>query len=179
MLGYRRPMARPLDPDTRRGEILDCAFQLFARVGFRDVTMRDVAREIGASTGAVYHWFASKEALWTAVVERQSLRLITEAVAALPKGSAAARLGALADWVDLRETDLQAVLRVALDYQHQSEAGRELLSDTVRGLRTAVAVQIPQPPMEATRTLTLIFGALAMRTLDPSSPRMRTLLGSA
>ncbi len=169
-------MARPLDPEVRRGEILDCAFNLFARVGFRDVTMRDVAREIGASTGALYHWFAGKEALWTAVVERQSYRLITEAVAALPEGPAEERLDALCTWVDLRETDLQAVLRVALDYQNQSEAGRELLASTVRGLRSAVADQIPLTPSDATRALTLIFGALAMRTLDPDSPRMRALM---
>lgn len=169
-------MARPLDAETRRGEILDCAFGLFARVGFRDLTMRDIARELKATTGALYHWFESKEQLWTAVVERQAMRLVVEAVAALPPGSPEDRLRALADWVDLRETDLQAVLRVALDYQHQDPAGREILAAAVRGLRQAVAEQIPLPPAPATRVLTLIFGALAMRPLDPTAPPMRTLL---
>lgn len=172
-------MARPLDPETRRGEILDQAFRLFARDGFRSLTMRDVARELNATTGTLYHWFSGKDELWSAVVQRQSLLLISEAVATLPAGSPDARLGALADWVDRRDGDLQAVLRVALDYQGQSEAGRETLRGAVQALRAATAEQIPQSDPEAVRTLTLIFGALAMRALDPAAPRMRALLGVA
>ena len=104
------------------------------------------------------------------------MRLVVEAVAALPPGSPDDRLRALANWVDLRQTDLQAVLRVALDYQHQDAAGREILAAAVRGLREAVAEQIPLAPAAATRVLTLIFGALAMRPLDPTAPSMRELL---
>ena len=167
---------RPLDPEVRRGEILDQAFALFARDGLRTLTMRDVARELKASTGTLYHWFSGKDELWSAVVERQAARLITEAVSALPPGDPEERLGALADWIDRRDGDLQAVLRVALDYQGQSDAGRETLARAVAGLRDAVADQIPQSPDAAVRTLTLIFGAIAMRALDPGSPRMRTIL---
>ncbi len=170
-------MARPLDPVARRGEILDQAFALFARLGFRSLTMRDVARELNASTGTIYHWFSGKEALWSAVVERQAMRLITEAVAALPAGSPEARLVALADWVDHREVDLQGVFRVAMDSGGQGEETRATLTAAVRTLQAAVAEQIPQPAPEASRTLTLIFGALAMRSLDPEAPRMRALLG--
>ncbi len=169
-------MARALDPATRRGEILDQAFALFARVGFRALTMRDVARELNASTGTLYHWFSGKEELWTAVVERQSLRLVNEASGALPDGGPEARLVALADWVTLREVDLQAVLRVALEYQGQHPDGREVLARAVRGLRAAVEAQIPQPPAAAARTLTLLFGVLATRALDPTGPDLRAML---
>lgn len=169
-------MARPLDADVRRAEILDQAFALFARDGFRSLTMRDVAKALGASTGTLYHWFTGKEQLWSAVVERQSMRLVVEAVEALPVAGPAERLLALGDWVDRREVDLQAVLRVALDYQGQSEEGRVTLARAVQTLRQAVAAQIPLAEPDATRTLTLIFGALAMRALDPSAPRMRELL---
>jgi AcrR family transcriptional regulator len=47
--------------DERRQEIIDAAFRCFARKGFHSTTMRDIYAEAGLSSGAVYHYFRSKE----------------------------------------------------------------------------------------------------------------------
>jgi AcrR family transcriptional regulator len=44
-----------------RGRILEAALALFAEGGYEATTMRDVARESGASLGLAYRYFASKE----------------------------------------------------------------------------------------------------------------------
>jgi len=54
---------RALTPKARRtrGRILEAALALFAERGYEATTMRDVAREAGASLGLAYRYFASKE----------------------------------------------------------------------------------------------------------------------
>jgi AcrR family transcriptional regulator len=54
---------RVLTPKARRtrGRILEAALELFADRGYEATTMRDVAREAGASLGLAYRYFASKE----------------------------------------------------------------------------------------------------------------------
>jgi len=47
--------------EVRREEILDAAIACFARNGFHQTTMVDIAREAGISPGLIYRYFASKE----------------------------------------------------------------------------------------------------------------------
>ena len=49
--------------DARRRQIIDAAYQCFARKGFHQTTMRDIYQETGLSAGAIYHYFDSKEAI--------------------------------------------------------------------------------------------------------------------
>lgn len=56
--------------DARTDDILAAAVSLFASRGIEKTTMADVAAEAGISTGAVYRYFPGKEALLTAVFER-------------------------------------------------------------------------------------------------------------
>jgi AcrR family transcriptional regulator len=55
------PRARPQD---RFETLRQAALRVFARTGLRRARMADVAREAGLSTGALYTYFASKEALF-------------------------------------------------------------------------------------------------------------------
>lgn len=50
-------------PGGRREEILAVATRLFNRFSFAAVTLNAIAREIGVTTGALYHHFSSKEEL--------------------------------------------------------------------------------------------------------------------
>jgi AcrR family transcriptional regulator len=57
-----------------RALILRCAAEVFAKCGYLDTSMKDVADRIGMTKGAVYFHFPDKEALATAVVEELYLR---------------------------------------------------------------------------------------------------------
>jgi AcrR family transcriptional regulator len=71
-------MARtPKVVEDRRGQILDAALRVFAQKGFARATNKDIAREAGITAGLIYHYFASKEALFWAIVDSRSpLRLL-------------------------------------------------------------------------------------------------------
>lgn len=78
-----------LKPDTqraRREAILDAAERCFARSGFHRCTMHDICKEAGISPGALYVYFASKEALIAGLAERDRAEFQNRfaAVAAAP-----------------------------------------------------------------------------------------------
>jgi AcrR family transcriptional regulator len=57
--------------EARRNEILDAALVSFARDGFVEATIEDIAREAGVSHGAIYRYFPSKDDIVEAVARRQ------------------------------------------------------------------------------------------------------------
>ncbi len=67
----------PKGAEDRREQILDAALRVFAKKGFTKATNKDIAREAGITTGLIYHYFESKEALLKAIFdERSPLQLI-------------------------------------------------------------------------------------------------------
>jgi AcrR family transcriptional regulator len=55
---------------SRRDEFVDAGQQLIASKGFEQFSIEDVLAAVGASKGAFYHYFDSKQALLEAVVDR-------------------------------------------------------------------------------------------------------------
>ncbi len=51
-------------------ELLDASAEIFARDGYSGVSLRQLQRELGVSYTLFHHYFASKEALWQAIVDR-------------------------------------------------------------------------------------------------------------
>lgn len=80
------PKLRPDTQRARREAILDAAERCFARSGFHRCTMHDICKEAGISPGALYVYFASKEALIAGLAERDRAEFQSRfaAVAAAP-----------------------------------------------------------------------------------------------
>ncbi len=53
--------------DERRRAILEAALRCFSAAGFSATTLEEIRRRSGASTGSIYHHFASKEQIAAAV----------------------------------------------------------------------------------------------------------------
>ena len=70
ILGERMPKLSDAQQEERRARILDAAERCFARSGFHRTTMQDICKEAGVSPGALYIWFASKEALIAGISSR-------------------------------------------------------------------------------------------------------------
>ena len=68
-------MARTLDLEAhslRREAFTDAAQRLIQTRGYEQLSLQDVIDEVGASKGAFYHYFSSKETLLEAVIERMT-----------------------------------------------------------------------------------------------------------
>lgn len=57
-----------MDPHERRRQILDRSAHLFASKGIATTTIREIADEVGVYSGALYHYFPSKEAIVTELI---------------------------------------------------------------------------------------------------------------
>lgn len=62
-------MPKIVDQEQYRKQLLRKAFDLLAEKGYAHVTTRQLAKELGISTGAMYHYFPSKKALFEQLVE--------------------------------------------------------------------------------------------------------------
>ena len=96
----------PAHRPSRRNDIIDAAIRQFARKGFVDAAISDVAEEADVVVTAVYYHFSGKEELFSAAVNRV-FQSISEVVAAErgddePGSQAAldAVIDAVWNWID-------------------------------------------------------------------------------
>jgi AcrR family transcriptional regulator len=62
--------------EDRREQIITAALEVFARKGYTQASNKDIARQAGITSGLIYHYFESKDALLKAIFEtRTPLRL--------------------------------------------------------------------------------------------------------
>jgi AcrR family transcriptional regulator len=58
---------------ARRNEILDVAQRLIYTTGYEQMSIQDILGELHISKGAFYHYFASKQAMLEALIERMQV----------------------------------------------------------------------------------------------------------
>lgn len=67
---------RPTSPalgaryDRRRGEVVDEAARVFARHGYAETSVQQLAAELKIAAGGIYHYFESKQGLLVAICEQ-------------------------------------------------------------------------------------------------------------
>jgi AcrR family transcriptional regulator len=87
--GMMEEQARSLRDEQKliaRRRLLDAAARVFARRGYHGATVEQIARESGATTGALYSNFAGKEDLFLALLEAKMAAHIEEYAELLRSG---------------------------------------------------------------------------------------------
>ncbi len=79
----RSPARRQSGSGDKRAAILGAATRVFARRGFFNAQVADVAREAGVAAGTVYLYFRSKDDLLTSIFEESMTRALHETERAL------------------------------------------------------------------------------------------------
>ena len=78
----------PTPAGGRRGQILDTAERLFARRGYRETSLGDVAEELGVKRQAVYYYFGSKQDVLYELIDRAGSALSGAAESSLDSDAA-------------------------------------------------------------------------------------------
>jgi AcrR family transcriptional regulator len=65
-------MAERLKGDERRRMIVEAALELFSRKGFRGTTTKEIAAAAGCSEATIFKYFATKDALYSAILEAKT-----------------------------------------------------------------------------------------------------------
>ncbi|MGH2875987.1 MAG: TetR/AcrR family transcriptional regulator, partial [Solirubrobacteraceae bacterium] len=89
--------ARPTRPalreryDRRREEVIQQAARTFARRGYDQTAMQELAASMGLATGALYHYFGGKEQLLRAICDQLMEPLLERAAELVSDGRPAER----------------------------------------------------------------------------------------
>jgi len=193
------PAKMPAHRPSRRQEIIDAAIKVFARSGFAETSIQDVAEEAGVVPTAVYYHFAGKDQLFDVALQSVIAELDEVVEQARPAGDQSNALpliiAAVWEWIESRPeharilythlpgaTKQAQLLRVQFEDQHieqafvyarQTPAGeRRLRSTTAMEASTRLAVRTLIGLLIAIHPMRLEGGPLSRR-----SPRaLRTAL---
>ena len=165
-----RPMAR-MSPEDRRSAIVDAALTVARRKGLASVTVRDVAHEMGTSSGLIHHYFETMDDVLAAAFERVAGEELAETEAILAEaGSPVAVLAGFLDsyapvgedwsfqlWLDAwAEAARRPALRQASSRLNLRWAG--LLEGAIRDGVQAGTFQCTDPTGAAWRILSVVDG---------------------
>lgn len=138
-------MPKVVDHDQYRKELLSKCFDLFAEKGYAAITMRQIAQELGVSTGTLYHYFPSKDALFEQLLEENTDRDILQISAELEHvNSLSDRLEAAFTFLEKNQDYFFKQTLIFLDYwQQQQREGKES-SDALKRLCERVSQSIAE-----------------------------------
>ncbi len=160
-------MPKIVDRDAYRAELASKATDVFRRHGYAGIGMRQIARELGLSKSALYHYFPSKVALFAACTEHAvgiDLDIAHKAVEEARKDGRDA-LTAMASALEPSfRSDVSLVLEYARDLTPDEVARDNSLQRANDRYLQIVAGQTGRD--DAKPVLCLLLGAMLLRVLD-------------
>jgi TetR/AcrR family transcriptional regulator, mexJK operon transcriptional repressor len=174
----------------RRELILDIAQQSFLEQGYDRTTMSGIAESMGGSKGTLWSYFDSKEALFTAVIDRAAAHFRTDLTGALdPQGKPEIGLRRFAENFIQKITSAEAIAlhRIVVGesprfpelgrifYARAPEVTRELLAGYMANQMEAGALRKEDPMKAAGMFLSLCDGGHHKRVLWGVEPYSDTV----
>ncbi len=170
--------------DFRRDQVIDVARRLFGEHGTTEVSMDEIASEAGVARSTVYVYFANRDELLRACLQRMHAQL-TDGIAEtwMQEAEPSLRLERLIEQLLARVDDSPTFFRLALVTQGTPARGAEAVGDELALISLSIARLIRDlvvegvergvfRPMDPDRATTLIgqqvYGAMAVRAEDPA-----------
>jgi AcrR family transcriptional regulator len=150
----------------RRRQILDAAVKVFARRGFTQCRVADIADEAGVAYGLLYHYFRSKdEVLDTLFLERWSVMVDVIAEADAREGATAReKLETVAGFIiDSYRHDPEMMKVIIVEVTRAANSfGRTHIAEIQRAFQAiAGIIEKGQASGEMRSVVTPVFGAMA------------------
>jgi AcrR family transcriptional regulator len=152
----------PKPATDTRSEILRVALDLFTTNGFEGTSIRDIARAVGHTQSSLYHYFASKDAIATALMGQRGQELddLLAWIQAQPPSDHLARDAALR-WLDQATPEQLQGMRFAHANQPFMRKFAEQNGDFRTGFDDIVRALLPSDAgMPEQIRLRMAFGAL-------------------
>lgn len=162
-------MSKTADHCAQRQAILSHCYVLFSTEGYAGVTLRRIAKELGISTGAIYHYFDSKEDIFTQTITHVAAQELEAAVAEVQSsGARAERLQSLTRFLVQHDERLRRLLVLILDASRQDPtlAHSDILEVALNTYVDAIVANIPEiAPDDAAFAVDMLLGVIARRLL--------------
>lgn len=148
-----------------RERILTAALGVFAEKGYHRAVVDDIVRASGTSKGAVYHHFATKEAVFLALVDDFAARLATRVAATIAdrhgalakvEGALVAALSTFADDQQLARLILLEAVSLGPVYESKRAEVHDRFAALIQGYLDEAVADGSIPPVD-TRIATLVW----------------------
>lgn len=140
-------MPKIVDHAQYRHQLLSQSFALFAKKGYAALTMRQIANELGVSTGTLYHYFPSKEALFEQLLDELDQHSVNQALAAIESATTLKeRIEIAFDLIAQNEDLYMQQTLILIEFYQQKGRGEAAQSEALRRIwervRDAVGLTI-------------------------------------
>lgn len=165
-------MPKIVNHDERREELLDPCLSLFASKGFHAISMREIARHLGVTTGTLYHYFDGKLALFEQMVDRVIKSDVQAALVEVPADQSwPVKLLSLSKYLGAREGRFAQIIHVTLDYKRYEGASSQTLTDKVLNayldtIRSQLGIT---DAVQLDALFSLLLGVIVYRDLVPNA----------
>jgi AcrR family transcriptional regulator len=181
----RKVLTRRERQEQTREQLLDAAAMVFARRGYHEASVEEIASEAGFSTGAVYSNFSGKEELFLALADREVEKQVAEihAVAEGVEAGGEAAVEAGRQFQELLKRDRDWPLlfyefwsfgvrsaRIRGEFAKRRQAVQDALAETLDRLAAQLGFELRFPaPMLATAIGATLNGLAFERAADPGA----------
>ncbi|UYQ66185.1 TetR/AcrR family transcriptional regulator [Streptomyces peucetius] len=178
------------DHEARRRDVSEAVWRVLAAHGFSGLTLRAVARELGATTGLLTHYFPTKNDLVAHALDLLERRSAARPRRAADQGLAAVR-AALLDilpltaettagnriWVSSWDTAL-ADPALSDDYGRKYAQSRDKLRDLIATAQRSGELPAQDPARVAAAAQAFVLGLVVQALFDPAAfpPERQTQL---
>lgn len=157
-------MPKIVDHDQYRATLLEAATGVLAQRGYSSISMREIAAELGVSTGTLYHYFPNKEALFRSVMLSLSER--DELLASVKVGSSDS-LEVLFALAGQHEDYFRQHVQLMVDFlQVQGQGNNQEVQAVALRYRQIVTELTGLPESQVTLILSQILGLVLLRMLE-------------
>lgn len=119
-------MPKIVDHEKYRRELLNKYFEHFARRGYADVTMREIAQALDVSTGTLYHYFPTKKSILEQLFKLASRYDASKVLSRISEdASLETRLTIFIDFVMENEGYFQDIVLLTIDYWRFHDSDQE------------------------------------------------------
>ncbi|MCU0824458.1 MAG: TetR/AcrR family transcriptional regulator [Leptospira sp.] len=131
-------MPKIVDHDLYRKELLEKCLPIFVEKGVASVSMRELSKELGVSTGTLYHYFPTKEVLFASMVR---MLVSSDSMAIQELSSQSSNVLDIMNFVANRQSHFQNLILLAVDVKRQLSDSQELIElvdDSFRDYQFAI-----------------------------------------
>jgi AcrR family transcriptional regulator len=173
-------MPKIVDHDKYRKELADKCMDLFSRKGYANVTMREISKELGVSTGSLYHYFPNKEAIFAHMAVHLSQTDVATVLSQVSDSfSAEERLRVYGEHWTANPGYYQSILLLAIDFfRNYTGTDRDMIKkEYVQYYVDAMAENLGVPEEFARYIFVHMIGLFYYELLFPGGDTFREQLG--
>jgi AcrR family transcriptional regulator len=172
-------MPKIVDHEAYRRQIIEKAIELFEAQGYEGIGMRELAKQVGISKSALYHYFPSKEALFEGVVAA----VVQQDIEGLPVADLEAmtfseKLTAFIDYILAHEDEYARQYAILMEYvrlRPASDLAQPMAAETEQ-YAEAMAAFLGITLAEARALYHQLTGVMVQRVFDQRQTDLRTAM---